>query len=82
MCVGVDVATGGVGVAVTAGHVLRKTDMSLVFSFAVNISTRPSWLKSPASTDTGLDPEATEKLTGDWKVPLPFPNRIETLSLA
>ena len=70
------------GVLVAFEQVLRNTEMSFVFSLAVNISRRPSWLKSPASTDTGLDPEASVKLTGDWKVPLPLPSRTETLSLA
>jgi hypothetical protein len=72
----------GPGVVVARVQVLRKTEMSFVFSFAVNISRRPSWLKSPGRTETGLEPEATEKVMGDWNVPLLLPSRTETLSLA
>ena len=49
-------------------------------SLATTRSCLPSLLKSPTATELGLSP--TIKLVAAPNVPLPFPNSIETLSLA
>ena len=48
---------------------------------AATKSWMPSPLKSPTTTDLGLVPTVTSGTTGDIKPPLPFPNRIETVSV-
>src|SRR4051794_11376990 len=75
---GLDGTMGGVAVCSPQG--LMKTEMSLVFSLAVKISRRPSWLKSPGSADTGLDPAGPGEGNAGWEVPLRLPRKIETLS--
>src|SRR5438874_7681284 len=75
---GVEVVVGVlVGVPVRSMQLFSRTDTQLEFWFAAAKSRRPSPLKSPTAAETGF--VATAKLTEGWNVPLPLPNRVDTL---
>src|SRR5579883_1912100 len=47
--------------------------------FETTRSAFPSPFRSPMATDVGDDPTANGEPVGAWKVPSPFPSRMETL---